>query len=1003
MKRYVLGLTIGHSSIGWAALRSDEQDGLCGLLDAGVRVFPPGVVGDIDSARDEARNARRQLARQRRVQLRRHVGRLKIVFRLLQSVGLLPQTSGATSRERNAVMRQVDTQAGGIDVPYRFRAWALDKPLGAHQLGRAVYHIAQRRGFLSNRRKPLDPDKYGPVLQGIADLDAAMGLSRSRTLGEHLFKLCLTVPRPRVRARYTARYMYTRELEQILLAQAPHHSVLTTKFCRALTREVFKQLPLKSQRGRVGRCTLERRKYRMPLGLLAAQEFRLLQRVNDLRLVDLVGMTEIELTAEQRRQIVALADSVGDVSFAALRKALGLAKTVRFNMERVDEKTLVGNRTAARVSRCIGVATWAAMQPALREALVRDLVCIEEPDGLIKRLTSTYGLPLAHAQALANTPLENAYLKHSQRAVLRLLPLMREGIAYMAAVKQCYPQAVLQTGSVAQDPLRPPLHHIYPRIPSPMVGRALAELRVLMRAVTARYGRPCSIRLELHRELRIGRKAREDVAFKMRARGRARAVAAAAITKALGVQDPAPWMVDRILLADECGWVCPYTGKAISMRSLVGGTPRFHVAHILPLGRTLDDSIANKTLCHESVLRAQARNKPLTPKIAQRFAAMTGPLAKEKLRRAKMTDAEIEQFYEGELIAGRFVDGCYAAKVAVDYLDRLFPVQGRVTASRGPITRYVRTALGLGRLYDRGDHGRHALDAVCVALSGPRMVQALCRAAISARPDSHNVFGKVEAPFADFFTAVRDKVQSLIPSFRWRSKVSGPLHEETCHSAPSVSSAGKTRHFVRKRLATLSLADVDRIEAPAVRDAVRAALSRHGKDAEPRNVFNVEANLPHLPTGCIVRACKVYRPDSMFAIDRGWVTTEENHHIAVRAVGRVWERDVCSQFEAQRRLRSGQSVVAPVDGLVGALVVGAPIALGDKPLAQLCADDLFVVRSVGLEPRVAYVRIRDSRGLRALRESGDLRRENVEKLRQRGCRRVNVDIFGAVTMFDWRS
>jgi CRISPR-associated endonuclease Csn1 len=1001
-----LGLTIGHSSIGWAALQLDtDNDSVCGLLDAGVRVFPPGVVGDIDSARDEARNARRQLARQRRVQLRRHVGRLKTVFRLLQGVGLLPPTPSAAAPHRDAVLKGIDAAAGGTSVPYRLRAYALDKPLAAFELGRIIYHIAQRRGFQSNRRRPGDPKVLGPVLGGIAELDKAIAAAGARTLGEYLFKLCQDPARTRIRARYTARRMYRDELERILAVQSPHHPALTAKFGRTLTAEVFKQLPLRSQRARIGRCELEPHKPRMPLAALDAQEFRLLQRVNDLRLVDDVGLCPIDLTVDQRRKIIEIAGAVGDVTFAAIRKALGLPKTVRFNLERVDEKSLVGNRTAARVGKCVGVDAWRLMPEAAKEALVRDLICIEEPAGLLKRLVTAHALPLALAHQLVETPLEPGFLKHSHRAVTRLLPSMRAGVAYATALKQEYPHAVRpEMLAVPVDPLRPPIHHVFPRIPTPMVGRAVAELRVVMRALTSRYGLPVSIRVELHRELCAGRKARETAVIKMRMRQKTRRAAASAITKALNVQDPPPWMIDKVLLADECGWVCPYTGKTIAMRSLCGGAPQFHTAYILPLGRTLDSSFANKTLCHHSALATQARNKPIDAAVIARFEKMGGPFAEEKLRRARMTDQEIEVHYSQEMIAGRFVDGCYAACVAVDYLNRLYPSAGRVTTSRGPVTGYVRDVLGLGHIAPRGDYRQHVVDAVCVALSGPTIVKQLCTSALAATPGGHKRFADVEPPFKGFYVAVRDRVQAAIPSFRWRAKVSGPLHEESYHAPPVVSPDGKKRHHVRKPLATLSQTDVGRIVAPAVRDAVVRALATHGAGAEPRKVFAVPENLPHLPSGCVIRACKVWRPDTMFPVSTGgaqkWVTTEENHHIAVRETPEgTWVRDVCSQFEAQRRLRAGEAVVSPTDDLVGSLIVGAPVALGDKALGDLDARDLRVVRSVGLEPRVAHVGICDSRGLKQIVETGDLGRDNVEKLRRLGCRRVNVDVFGRVSKY----
>lgn len=69
-KDYVLGIDLGSASLGWALIEQADG-GPCGLVAAGVRVFDPGVDGDIESGQDESKNRKRREARLHRRQLRR--------------------------------------------------------------------------------------------------------------------------------------------------------------------------------------------------------------------------------------------------------------------------------------------------------------------------------------------------------------------------------------------------------------------------------------------------------------------------------------------------------------------------------------------------------------------------------------------------------------------------------------------------------------------------------------------------------------------------------------------------------------------------------------------------------------------------------------------------------------------------------------------------------------------------------------------------------------------
>ena len=98
----------------------------------------------------------------RRMHWRRQRRRRKILG-VLQRAGLLPPGETTSPRDiheyllrldaklRDRYLQNADRVASHV-LPYRLRAEALSRKLEPHELGRALYHLAQRRGFLSNRK-----------------------------------------------------------------------------------------------------------------------------------------------------------------------------------------------------------------------------------------------------------------------------------------------------------------------------------------------------------------------------------------------------------------------------------------------------------------------------------------------------------------------------------------------------------------------------------------------------------------------------------------------------------------------------------------------------------------------------------------------------------------------------------------------------------------------------------------------------------------------------------
>ena len=133
--RYSIGLDIGITSVGWAILAlNDSNDPVC-IIDMGSRMF------DIaEHPKDGSSLATpRRLARGSRRTTRRRSRRKEKIRNLLVSDNII-------SRE------QLDSLfSGKLEDIYMLRTKALDFPLERAEFARVLLHLAQRRGFKSNR------------------------------------------------------------------------------------------------------------------------------------------------------------------------------------------------------------------------------------------------------------------------------------------------------------------------------------------------------------------------------------------------------------------------------------------------------------------------------------------------------------------------------------------------------------------------------------------------------------------------------------------------------------------------------------------------------------------------------------------------------------------------------------------------------------------------------------------------------------------------------------
>ena len=146
--KYAIGLDIGIASVGYAVLALDHDENPWGILRLGSRIFDvaenPKDGASLALPRREARSVRRRL--------RRHHHRLERIKNLLVSSKLITKAE---------LLHLFD---GNLSDIYALRVKALDYSVTNTELARILLHLAQRRGFKSNRKSDANDKEAGQLL-----------------------------------------------------------------------------------------------------------------------------------------------------------------------------------------------------------------------------------------------------------------------------------------------------------------------------------------------------------------------------------------------------------------------------------------------------------------------------------------------------------------------------------------------------------------------------------------------------------------------------------------------------------------------------------------------------------------------------------------------------------------------------------------------------------------------------------------------------------------------
>lgn len=453
----ILGLDLGTNSIGWAIVEREGET--FSLKDKGVRIFQEGV--KIEKGVEGSKAAERTKFRSaRRIKFRRKLRKIELL-KALTEFDYCPQlTEGDLKLWRYKKQYPLNkefvewwrTDDKTRKTPYFYRNKAVTEKLNLENredryvIGRAFYHIVQRRGFLSNRLEG-KKETLGDVKKEIAGINEQKG---EQTLGQFFYGKYLKGEK--IRDTYTHREEhYLEEFNRICEFQN-----LPLELVAKVKKAIFYQRPLRSQKGLVGKCVFEKNRTRCSVSRPEFEEYRMLCFVNNIRIQTPDDEKMRPLGDSERQKITLLFQSKPYFDFEDLVKKLYPKKQYKYYKDRnkhpedylfnyTMNTTVSGCPVSAQFRDIFGDNFMDLSIPYLREKDGKEstidisdvwhvLNTFDSDDKLKEFAQKKLGLKDEQIKKFVNISLKQEYASLSLNAIKKIVPYLRQGLIYSHAV-----------------------------------------------------------------------------------------------------------------------------------------------------------------------------------------------------------------------------------------------------------------------------------------------------------------------------------------------------------------------------------------------------------------------------------------------------------------------------------------------------------------------------------------------------------------------------------------
>ena len=862
MNKKILGLDLGVGSIGWSLITLDEGGHPAEILGMGSRIVPltsddmqefqKGKAITKNKDRTMKRSARRGLDRyqQRRAKLSRLLCEFGLGFprplMSLSPLALWGLRADAATEGKVIPLAELGRVLYHLNQKRGYRHSKSDE--SSKQDTEYVAAVKTRYAELKNESLTIGQYMY-------------RYLSASAERGAD----ALSCVHYRVKDQVYPREAYMEEFDRIMaVQQKAYPEVLTSVVLQKLRDCIFFQRPLKSCKHLVSYCEFERKTKEVqipvvgadgttsyktkivdigpkvaPVSSPLAEVCRLWESINNIRIYYPDGAV-YPLSLEHKQAFFNKLQESESLKFSDAKKIIGAKAKDKLWCNDLLKSGIKGNRTTATLRKLI--EDYPQYKALLRFDLKQEDSCrVDLSTGEVLPLISVSYLnePLyklwhilysvAEREAMGNALrkqlgveqgdldkglldacmkidfTKQGYCNKSAKFMCKLLPYLQQGYMYSEAADLAgYKHSDSKTKEELEHRELKPRIELLPKnsLRQPIVEKVLNQMINLVNALKDKYGEIDEVRVELARELKMGREERETTSRRIAANEKDNKRVAEAIAE---YGTPTKNRIQKYKLWEEANYECIYCGKQIGLANLFSDGEA-EIEHIIPRSVLYDDSMSNKTCACRSCNKAKNNCAAMDWVLTQTeefqtkyFNRLEGLVATKRLSNGKrqrlmtlLKDIP-EDFIERHLRLTQYISR-KATEILKDGIRYVWSSEGSVTSTLRHLWGYdkVLEDLNFERyksmgetqtvLVKRGsaeqeverikewnkrkDHRHHAIDALVVACTRQSYIQRLNR--LSSEEDRQSMqseLGSSYSPSKEERMQLLDKWLTAQPHF----------------------------------------------------------------------------------------------------------------------------------------------------------------------------------------------------------------------------------------------
>lgn len=827
-----LGLDIGIASCGWALV--DTKNGK--IEGAGTWAFE---VPEVPKTKASKAGDRRVFRGQRR-RLRRRRQRMRDIRQLLHEHDLL-ETAQAPKDQKGVPKPDTD--------PWRARADGLDRKLTGEELATALLHIAKHRGYQSNSKSDgaqNAPAEDKKALVGLASIKEKS--ARYTTVGEMFYKDPEFAKKKRNKKDDYSHTVYSDlhrdEVKVLFDRQRELGNLHAAQDLQSVYEDVaFFQRPLQDSEVLLGNCPFEPNEKRASALSYSFERFRYLSKLVHTRIHDGSRSGRSLKVEELAKAVNGFGKGAKSITWKRLIKLAGLPRDTRFvgvgekgmakDVARNSKGCAFGSNTLYSV---IGEAAWnsLAREPETLDAIAH-ILTFREDVGRIENGLQELRLPDPVLENLMQAVRRGNFAGFSKaghistKAARNIIPGLLQGKVYSEACQQA------GYDHTSENPAK------LGAMNNPVAIRAVRETLKQVNTVVREFGlRPGAIHMELGRDLGKGPKERSQIERGIIKRTGEREKAKAAFLDMFPERtDCSTTELLRYELwkeqMEDCMFCYPH--RHIEPHELLDGENACQIEHVLPRGRSQDNSWHNKVLACTKCNQEKRNQTPFEwfgdnsarwNEFTYRVQSLRGD---GKIKGFKIRNLLMKDFEEREkgFIERNKNDMRYAARVAMAELRQVWSpeengLKRRMYSRPGHITGAMRHLWGLQPLkYIKDDKGKktriederhHGVDAIVVAACDESTLNRFTRAMQDneekgLRPDKIKDF---QPPWPTFAKDVKAEYDNMPVARSENRRTRGAGHAATVRKVREEE--GRRIAYERCAVDELPKSWMDRVKDP---------------------------------------------------------------------------------------------------------------------------------------------------------------------------------------------